>query len=97
MDANKLPYKRLVVCLLYVMTCTRPDISFPTTVISRFMTKPLYVHGHACLYVVRYLTGTVDVGICFYRDNWLEHFMVRFSDSDWASSDLEHRRSKSGL
>ena len=26
-DASKLPYMRLVVCLLYVMTCTRPDIS----------------------------------------------------------------------
>ena len=36
-DANKLPYMRLVVCLLYVMTCTRPDISFPTAVISRFV------------------------------------------------------------
>ena len=94
--ASKLPYMRLVGCLLYVMTCTRPDISFPTTVVSRFMTKPLYVHWLACLYLVRYLKGTINVGICFYRDNWLEHFMVGFSDSDWASSDLEHRRSMTG-
>ena len=95
-DASKLPYMRLVGCLLCVMTCTRPDNSFPTTVISRFMTKPLHVHWLACLYLVRYLKGTVDVGICFYRENWLEHFMDGFSNSDWASSDLEHRRSMTG-
>ena len=77
-DASKLPYMRLVVCLLYVMTCTRPDISFPTTVISRFMTKPLYVHWLVCLYLVRYLKGTVDIDICFYRENLLEHIMVGF-------------------
>jgi len=95
-DVSKLPYMRLVGYLLYVMTCTRPDISFATTVISRFMTKPLYIHWLACLHLVRYLKGTTNVGICFYRDNWLEHFMVGFSDSDWASSDLEHRRSMTG-
>ena len=77
-DASKLPYMRLVVCLLYVMTCTRPDISFPTTVISRFMTKPVYVHWLACLYLVKYLKGTVDIDICFYRENLLEHIMVGF-------------------
>ena len=60
------------------------------------MTKPLYVHWLACLYLVRYLKGTINVGICFYRDIWLEHFMVGFFDSDWASSDLEHRRSMTG-
>jgi Reverse transcriptase (RNA-dependent DNA polymerase) len=27
-NASKLPYMHLVRCLLYVMTCTRPDISF---------------------------------------------------------------------
>jgi hypothetical protein len=95
-NASKLPYMRLVGFLLYVMTCTIPDIFFPTTVISRFMTKPLYVHWLACLYLVRYLKGTVDVDICFCRENWLEHFMVGFSDSDWAYSDLEHRRSMTG-
>ena len=77
-NANKLPYMLLVVCLLYVMTCTRPDISFPTTVIFRFMTKPLYVHWLACLYLVRYLKGTVDIDICFYRENLREHIMVGF-------------------
>ena len=66
-DTSKLSFMRLVVCLLYVMTCTRPDISFPTTVISRLTTKLLYVHWLACLYLVRYLKGTLDISICFYR------------------------------
>ena len=92
-DASKLPYMRLVGCLLYVMTCTRPDISFSTTVVLRFMTKPLYVHWLACLYLVRYLKGTTNVGICFYRDNWLEHFMVGFltlteRPVTWSNADL---------
>jgi hypothetical protein len=66
-DTSKLPFMRLVGCLLYVMTCTRPDISLPTTVISRFTTKRWYVHWLVCLYLVRYLKDTVDTGICFYR------------------------------
>ena len=65
--ASKLPHMRLVGCLLYAMTFTRPDISLPTTVIFRFTTKRLYVHWLACLYLVRYLKGTVDSGIFFYR------------------------------
>jgi hypothetical protein len=64
-DDSKLPYKCLVGCLLYVMTCTRTDIYFATTVISRFMIKHLYVHWLACLHFVRYLKGATDVGICF--------------------------------
>ena len=68
---------RLVVCLLYVMTCTRPDISFPTTVISRLTTKLLYVHWLACLYLVRYLKSTVDIGICFYRAGALHGWVFR--------------------
>ena len=41
LDTCKLSYTSLVVCLLYVMTCTRPDISCATVVISCVMTMPL--------------------------------------------------------
>ena len=95
-DVSKLPYMRLVGCLLYLMTCTRPDISFATTAVSRYMSKPLYVHWLACLHIVRYLKGTMNVGVTYSRENKLGFLLCGFSDSDWASSDLEHRRSVTG-
>jgi hypothetical protein len=95
-DVAKLPYMRLVGCLLYLMTCTRPDISFATTAVSRYMSKPLYVHWLACLHIVRYLKGTMNVGVTYSRENKLGFLLCGFSDSDWASSDLEHRRSVTG-
>ena len=48
-DVSKLPYMRLVGCLLYLMACTRSDISFATTAVSRYMSKPLYVHWLAII------------------------------------------------
>ncbi|CAI7849391.1 unnamed protein product [Closterium sp. NIES-53] len=31
------PYAKLVGCLMYLMTCTRPDLAFPLSVLSRFV------------------------------------------------------------
>ena len=95
-DVSKLPYMRLVGCVLYLMTCTRPDISLATTSVSRFMQKPLYVHWLACLHLVRYLKGTTDYGISFSRSNWMNHLLCAFSDSDWGTSDTANRRSMTG-
>ena len=55
LDTCKLFYTSLVVCLLYVMTCTRPGISYATVVIYCVMTMPLHVNWLACLHVFQIL------------------------------------------
>ena len=95
-DVADLPYMRLIGSLLYLMTCTRPDIAYAVTTLSRFMSKPKYSHWIAALHVVRYLKGTIRYGITYNRLEDQKYRLTAFSDSDWASNDLEHRRSMTG-
>ncbi|CAI7919706.1 unnamed protein product [Closterium sp. NIES-54] len=34
------PYPELVVCLMYLMTCTRPDLAYPLNILARFVAPP---------------------------------------------------------
>ena len=39
-DMTRIPYAQAVGCLMYAMVCTRPDIAFVVSVVSRFMANP---------------------------------------------------------
>ena len=55
-------YQRLIGKLLY-LSHTWPDISYPVNVLIQFMRSPQKSHYHAALRVLRYLKGTVGLGI----------------------------------
>ena len=40
----KIPYANVVGSLIYVMVCTRPDIAYSMSLVSRFMSNPGKVH-----------------------------------------------------
>jgi hypothetical protein len=69
-DGQPLPpineYKSIVGSLLYLSTNTRPDIAHAVGVLSRFMSAPTQEHLQAAKYVLRYLAGTVSLGL-FYK------------------------------
>lgn len=54
-------YQELVGPLLYLSTCTRPDISFVTGQLSRHMAAPTVQHLAAGKTVLRYLKGTASL------------------------------------
>ena len=89
---NVVPYASLVGALMYVMTCTRPDISFSVIELTRFMRNPGPEHWTAAKRVLRYLKSTQLLGIR-YHGNKTE--LSAYSDSDWAS-DTETRKSTTG-
>jgi hypothetical protein len=37
---SRVPYANVVECLMYMMVCTRPDISLAVGVVSRYMENP---------------------------------------------------------
>ncbi|GJV76653.1 zinc finger, CCHC-type containing protein [Tanacetum coccineum] len=43
-DVSQLEYSRMIGCLMYAMTCTRPDIAFDVGKLSRYTSNPSTQH-----------------------------------------------------
>ena len=87
----KVPYASAVGSLMYCMVCTRPDISQALSVVCRYMHNPGKGHWQAVKWILRYILGTVDVGLVFEQDK-MNHCAVGYVDSDYAG-DLDKCRS----
>jgi hypothetical protein len=92
--ANKRPYATLVGKLLYIATCTRPDIGYAVRELSRFMANHGEQHWNAAKHLVRYLKGTKSLGIMYGNVDNPYPLFHSFVDSDWAMG--EKRRSITG-
>ncbi|CAI7785983.1 unnamed protein product [Closterium sp. NIES-53] len=59
------PYAELVGCLMYLLTCTRPDLAFPLCILARFVAPGRHrpVHRTAAVRVAKYLAMTSGVGL----------------------------------
>ena len=55
-------YRRLVGKLNYLII-TRPDISFPVSVVSQFLQSPCDSHWDAIVRILRYIKGTPGQGV----------------------------------
>ena len=71
------------------MLCTRPDLAYAISQISQFNNSPNQTHYAVAKRVLRYLKGTVNVGITFSGSLGLE--LELYYDADWA--DGEDRKS----
>ena len=58
-------YKQMVGCLMY-LTATRPDLIYAVSLVSRYMSKPTELHMLAVKRIMRYLKGTIELGV-FYK------------------------------
>ncbi|KAK2380773.1 putative mitochondrial protein [Trifolium repens] len=85
-------YRRLVGKLNY-LTLTRPDISFPVSVVSQFLNSPCDSHWNAVVRILKYIKRAPGKGLVF-TDNGHTN-IVGYSDADWAG-DPNDRRSTSG-
>ncbi len=90
---RNVPYASVVGSLMYAMVCTRPDISQAVSLVSRYMHNPGKVHWHAAKWILRYIAGTVDVGLKFEKSE--DSLVTGYVDSDYAG-DLDKRRSTTG-
>ncbi|CAI7899672.1 unnamed protein product [Closterium sp. NIES-54] len=59
------PYPELVGCLMYLMTCTRPDLAYPLSLLARYVApgRQRKVHWDAAKRVLRYLCSTSGMGL----------------------------------
>ncbi len=80
-------YKEIVGALLYLVTCTRPDLAMAVNQLSRHMSAPSAAHFAAAKHVLRHLRGTADLGIRYQRgDSSAErNVLTGYADASWMS------------
>ena len=85
----------MVGSLVYLSSCTRPDLSYLITKLSEKLENPTRAHFNACNFALRYIKGTINKGLVFKpssNENGIQ--LLGYSDSDWGSS--SDRKSLSG-
>jgi hypothetical protein len=85
-------YRSLVGALQY-LTLTRPDLSYSVNHVSQYMQAPTDAHFTMVRRILRYVKGTVHLGIHIQTSSTLD--LYAFSDADWAGCPLT-RRSMTG-
>jgi hypothetical protein len=105
--ADKQRYMEITGTLMYAAISTRPDIAHAVHYLASNMQSPTYRHMQAAERVLRYLSGTKEVGLVFGSRNGdivgdsrgrkaqVQVDVCAFADADWAN-DKGDRRSISG-
>lgn len=86
-------YRSIVGGLQY-LTLTRPDLSFSVNKICQFLHAPTTSHWTAVKRILRYVKGTINVGLTLQKSP--STLLSGFSDADWAGC-LDDRRSTGGF
>nr|ABA95721.1 retrotransposon protein, putative, Ty1-copia subclass [Oryza sativa Japonica Group] len=86
-------YRSIVGALQY-LTLTRPDISYSVNKVCQFLQTPTTAHWSAVKRILRYLKGTLDLGLKIVKSS--SNLVSAFSDADWAGS-VDDRRSTGGF
>ena len=90
---DTITYQSIVGSLLYAAITTRPDIAQAVGVLSKFCANPTQSHLTAAKRILRYLKGTVYLGLSYKK--CADGNLIGYSDADWAG-DVDDRHSTSG-
>lgn len=94
----KFPNRQAADSIRWLVTCSRPDISYTANQISQQLQHLGYSHWLAVKRLFGYLHATCHLGICYQssRSNLSDRFSLQgWTDADWAT-DVATRRSISG-
>ncbi|CAH1448978.1 unnamed protein product [Lactuca virosa] len=59
-EMSRVPYASAVGSIMYAMTCTRPDVSFALSIVSRYQGNPGKAHWIAVKNILKYLRRTKE-------------------------------------
>ncbi|CAI7790009.1 unnamed protein product [Closterium sp. NIES-54] len=85
-------YPELVGCLMYLMTCTRPELAYPLSILARYVAPGRHrlEQWEAAKRVLRYLCSTSGMGLVLGGRGLV--FLTGHADASWAA-DLATQRS----
>ncbi|CAI7888673.1 unnamed protein product [Closterium sp. NIES-54] len=77
------PYPELVGCLMYLMTCRRPDLAYPLSLLARYVAPGRHrkVHWDAAKRVLRYLCCISGMGLVL--GGWGPVVLTGHADASW--------------
>ena len=85
-DINK--YRGMIESLLY-LSASRPDIMFSVYMCARFQANPREYHLSAVKRIMRYLLGTINLGL-WYPKNF-SYNLIGYFDSDFAECKTDRK------
>ncbi|CAI7770658.1 unnamed protein product, partial [Closterium sp. NIES-53] len=85
------PYPELVGCLMYLMTCTRPDLAYPLSILARYVAPGRHRPEHmaAAKRVLRYLCSTSGLGLVLGGRRPV--VLTGHADASWADDSATQR------
>ncbi|CAI7845603.1 unnamed protein product [Closterium sp. NIES-54] len=88
------PYPELVGCLMYLMTCTRPDLAYPLSLLARYVAPGRHrkVHWDAAKRVLRYLCSTSGMGLVL--GGWGPVVLTGHADASWVDDSTTQQSSQ---
>ncbi|CAI7911136.1 unnamed protein product, partial [Closterium sp. NIES-54] len=88
------PYPELVGYLMYLMTCTRPDLAYPLSLLARYVAPSRHrkVHWDAAKRVLRYLCSTSGMGLVLGGRGPL--VLTGHADASWVDNSATQRSSQ---
>ncbi|CAI7799186.1 unnamed protein product [Closterium sp. NIES-54] len=88
------PYPELVGCLMYLMTCTRPDLAYPLSILARYVAPRRHRPEHmaAAKSVLRYLCSTLGMGLLLGGRRPV--VLTGHADASWADDQATQRSSQ---
>ncbi|CAI7857275.1 unnamed protein product [Closterium sp. NIES-53] len=88
------PYPELVGCLMYLMTCTRPDLAHPLSLLARYVALGRHrkVHFDAAKRVLSYLCRKLCMGLMLGGQGSV--VLTGHSDTSWADDQATQRSSQ---
>ena len=89
-------FQGLIGCLLYLLLATRLDIAFSVIKLARFASNPSDIHITAIKRILRYLKGTINYSITYYRNSSNSQYISGYTDADYAG-DLNTAKSTTGF
>ncbi|CAM8998355.1 unnamed protein product [Rhodiola kirilowii] len=79
-------YAKVIGSLMFLMNCTRPDIAFAVSRLSRYTHNPSGEHWSALKHLLRYLRGTLEWGLNF---RGFPLVLEGYCDANWVTDSDE--------
>ncbi|GJR19824.1 retrotransposon protein, putative, ty1-copia subclass [Tanacetum coccineum] len=90
---SRVPYASAIGSIMYAMTCTRPDVSFALSMVSRHQQNPGEGHWTAVKNILKYLRNTKDRFLVYGGEKELR--VTGYCDASW-QTDKDDSKSQSG-